>query len=229
MRTIPLMGVILCCGTTVASATTADEVQKTISAKITLADYSGWTHNIGTPGTELIVQKTGLVAGSPESLNKRTVIKNGQLFKAGGSELGGRFFQEGNAGHELKVGDRVYIYGLRALSAQGGVQIRVITVGTSDYVKDRRTKSLHGVADIEFVYDHLDGVDMNAVMADFGNWFRTEQEASESKTVKIGQTPAEVEAILGPPDKRIDLGAKKMYVYKDMKIVFVDGKVADVQ
>ena len=30
-------------------------------------------------------------------------------------------------------------------------------------------------------------------------------------------------------DKIIDLGAKKTYVYKDLKITFTDGKVSDVQ
>jgi len=31
------------------------------------------------------------------------------------------------------------------------------------------------------------------------------------------------------PDKVIDLGAKKIYVYKDLKITFTDGRVSDVQ
>jgi len=44
--------------------------------------------------------------------------------------------------------------------------------------------------------------------------------------VALGQTPEQVEAILG---RIVDLGQKKVYVYKDMKIVFVDSKVADVQ
>jgi hypothetical protein len=38
-----------------------------------------------------------------------------------------------------------------------------------------------------------------------------------------------VEAINGKPDKVVDLGAKKIYMYKDMKITFTDGKVSDVQ
>jgi hypothetical protein len=48
-------------------------------------------------------------------------------------------------------------------------------------------------------------------------------------TIALGQTIAEVESINGKPDKIIDLGAKKIYVYKDMKITFTDGKVSDVQ
>ena len=35
--------------------------------------------------------------------------------------------------------------------------------------------------------------------------------------------------ILGNPNKIVDLGAKQTYVYSDMKIVFKDGVVADVQ
>ena len=38
-----------------------------------------------------------------------------------------------------------------------------------------------------------------------------------------------VVAILSQPEKVVDLGAKKIYVYKDMKITFTDGKVSDVQ
>jgi len=48
-------------------------------------------------------------------------------------------------------------------------------------------------------------------------------------TISLGQTIAEVEAVNGKPDKIIDLGAKKIYMYKDMKITFTDGKVSDVQ
>jgi hypothetical protein len=47
--------------------------------------------------------------------------------------------------------------------------------------------------------------------------------------IVLGQTIAEVDAILGQPDKFVDLGSKKIYIYKDMKITFVDGKVADVE
>jgi hypothetical protein len=48
-------------------------------------------------------------------------------------------------------------------------------------------------------------------------------------TISLGQSMADVESINGKPDKVIDLGAKKIYVYKDLKITFTDGKVSDVQ
>jgi hypothetical protein len=47
--------------------------------------------------------------------------------------------------------------------------------------------------------------------------------------IKLGQTIDEVVAILGQPEKTVDLGAKKIYVYPDLKITFMNGKVSDVQ
>ncbi len=48
-------------------------------------------------------------------------------------------------------------------------------------------------------------------------------------TVEIGQTPDQVTGILGQPDKIINLGTKQIYVYKDLKVTFVKGKVTDAQ
>ena len=51
----------------------------------------------------------------------------------------------------------------------------------------------------------------------------------EPPTVALGQTPDQVVAALGQPKSIMDLGAKKIYVYKDAKVTFRDGKVADIQ
>jgi len=47
--------------------------------------------------------------------------------------------------------------------------------------------------------------------------------------IRSGQTIDEVVNALGQPEKIVDLGAKKIYVYKDLKITFTNGKVSDVQ
>jgi hypothetical protein len=56
-----------------------------------------------------------------------------------------------------------------------------------------------------------------------------ETPAAEPTTVEMGQTIDQVTASMGTPVRIVNLGAKKIYVYKDMKITFKDGKVADVQ
>jgi hypothetical protein len=48
-------------------------------------------------------------------------------------------------------------------------------------------------------------------------------------TVGLGQTPDEVTAAMGQPKSIMDLGAKKIYVYPDMKVTFHGGKVTDIQ
>jgi hypothetical protein len=53
--------------------------------------------------------------------------------------------------------------------------------------------------------------------------------AAPPATVEIGQTPDQVTAILGQPEKIINLGTKQIYVYKDLKVTFVKGKVTDAQ
>lgn len=55
------------------------------------------------------------------------------------------------------------------------------------------------------------------------------QQQAEPQTIEKGQTPEQVEAALGKPDKIVNLGTKQLYIYKDLKVTFVNGKVSDVQ
>jgi len=52
---------------------------------------------------------------------------------------------------------------------------------------------------------------------------------AEPPTVGLGQTPDQVTSALGQPKTIMDLGAKKIYVYQDMKVTFNDGKVTDIK
>jgi hypothetical protein len=56
-----------------------------------------------------------------------------------------------------------------------------------------------------------------------------EQPAAAPKTIGVGQTIDQVVGILGQPQKIVNLGAKQIYYYPDMKVIFINGKVADVQ
>ena len=53
--------------------------------------------------------------------------------------------------------------------------------------------------------------------------------AAEPVSIEIGQTIDQVTTAMGTPTRIVNLGPKKIYVYKDMKITFKDGKVSDVQ
>lgn len=56
-----------------------------------------------------------------------------------------------------------------------------------------------------------------------------DQQQAEPAEIKLGMTMGEVETAMGKPDRKANLGAKQIYYYKDMKVTFKDGKVADVQ
>ncbi len=56
-----------------------------------------------------------------------------------------------------------------------------------------------------------------------------QQPAPEPQTIEKGQTTDQVQAALGKPDKIVNLGTKQLYIYKDMKVTFINGKVTDVQ
>jgi len=51
----------------------------------------------------------------------------------------------------------------------------------------------------------------------------------EPQQIEKGQTPDQVKAAIGTPDKIVNLGTKQIYVYKDIKVTFINGKVSDVQ
>jgi hypothetical protein len=54
--------------------------------------------------------------------------------------------------------------------------------------------------------------------------------APAAKTpLTVGQTPEEVIAILGQPVNIVDMGTKKIYVFKDLKVTFTAGKASAFQ
>ena len=58
---------------------------------------------------------------------------------------------------------------------------------------------------------------------------QAQQPAAEPQSIEKGMTPDQVEAAMGKPDKKVNLGSKQIYVYKDLKVTFLNGKVSDVQ
>ena len=56
-----------------------------------------------------------------------------------------------------------------------------------------------------------------------------DQPQAEPASIEKGMTTDQVEAAMGKPEKKVTLGAKQIYYYKDMKVIFLSGKVSDVQ
>ena len=91
------------------------------------------------------------------------------------------------------------------------------------------------------IFETPDAKDYDAVASLVEKWlrpFNTRAEAAQYgntasgvyvKEVKLGMSFAQVEAALGLPETRVDLGEKVLYKYKDMTVEFHDGKVTDVK
>ncbi|HYM78720.1 MAG TPA: hypothetical protein VE377_22305 [Candidatus Dormibacteraeota bacterium] len=56
-----------------------------------------------------------------------------------------------------------------------------------------------------------------------------QQADAEPETIQMGMTTDQVQAAMGKPTKIVNLGPKQIYVYKDLKVTFLNGKVSDVQ
>jgi len=204
-----------------AWAVTPDAMRADIEAryKITTLNILGF---IEESGAVLVVRKEGLRADRPGVSNKATVIRDRQVTTVGGGELP----LGGNVDGRLKAGDLLRLYGIRV--DDNFVELNLSTVKTFVVTGTRGPIPLQAV--IRFQYDDgLAAVTARQVLDDIGIWFRTENSVQVSKTVQQGQTPEEVAAILGEPEKKILLGAKTVFIYKDMKLIFMNGKLVDME
>ena len=62
-----------------------------------------------------------------------------------------------------------------------------------------------------------------------GGGQRQQAPAPEPQQIEKGQTPDQVKATLGQPDKIVNFGSRQIFIYKDLKVTFLNGKVSDVQ
>jgi hypothetical protein len=203
--------------------------------RITTLDFLG---NIKEVGSVLVVQQEGLKADRPKTLFRPNIVENRLVVTAGGGELP----LPANVDGQLKPGGRLYLQGIKA--GDDYVELALFTV-KSFLVPGSGTRGPTPLqATTMFLYDGgLGKVSVRQVMDDIGLWFSTEGEAkvtsvvesggghpeAATRTVRLGQTEAEVTAIFGAPDKIILLGAKSVLVYGKLKVIFIDGRVADAE
>jgi hypothetical protein len=93
------------------------------------------------------------------------------------------------------------------------------------------TATCTSAVSFEFEGGYLQTADFAAIQKEIATVLATDEQlaSSNTKTIELGQTIGQVEAILGKPEKVVKLGEKTTYFYKDMKVIFTNGKVSDVQ
>jgi hypothetical protein len=155
----------------------------------------------------------------------------------------------------LTIGEKVYVSKIDINRKDSKVSLTIIECDACNSVQDPSQRRAQVV--FQFPKDYLSGADggqisdvINQTLEiqadDSGQQQQQGQDAQGQQsaqaeqqapaqppqpppTIQLGQTPDEVTAALGQPEKIVNLGAKQIYYYKDMKITFVKGKVSDVQ
>jgi hypothetical protein len=153
----------------------------------------------------------------------------------------------------LTVGEKVYASKIDVNRKDSKVALTIIECDSCNNVQDASSRRAQVV--FEFPKGYLDGADggqvsdvINQILEiDTSDSDQQQQQqqgqdaqgqqapdqaaapAGPPPTIQLGQTPDEVTAALGQPEKIVNLGAKQIYYYKDMKVTFVKGKVSDVQ
>jgi hypothetical protein len=180
-------------------------------------------------GVVLVIQKQGIAADPSSDLRYSiTYVRDGQIGEQGGATPA--LFNKTNT-RVFKLGEKVYVTGVKV--GDDYVMLELMSCDMVDVVNKGSTKQTRYKAALSFKFDKdtLPTLSPEKVKATISPVIATEAEAAgqNTKTISLGQTPEQVEAILGKPDKIVNLGPKVTYIYKDMKVVFQDGKVADVQ
>jgi len=196
----------------------------TLSKRATLSP-----DRITKQGTVVVVRKDGITADlSSDMRYSVTKVTDGQLGEEGGA-VSAVFTKERS--RVFKTGERLFVTDIDVYD--DGVMLKVITCESFDINEKGSTQQRRYKAAVKFMYPKGSGPDKKLadIKAAIDPVLVPESEATavNTKTIALGQTRPEVEEILGKPERIVDLGAKVTYVYKDMKVIFVDGKVSDVQ
>jgi hypothetical protein len=151
----------------------------------------------------------------------------------------------------LTVGEKVYVSKIDINRKDSKVSLAIIECDTCNEAKDPSLRKASVV--FQFPKDYLNGADggqisdvINQILEvqadDAGGQQAQGQDAQAQPqapqqeapaaapaTIQMGQSIDEVQAALGAPTKIVNLGPKQIYVYKDLKVTFIRGKVVDVQ
>ena len=237
----------IACFSSAAAGQTAAPVslQEQLSAQYKLAKMSGAV--VTDAGTPLAVQKGGVISVPwralvlcPAKFQDNALHPSTGMCAAMVKDVSGYF----------KTGDKVYPTKIEVNLQKAKISFNVVSCDSCNGV-DPPT-SMKGQVVFQFPKGYLEKADAGTVENAIGQVFsigndtqaqsnqprgqpeqeqppQQEQAQPDPKTIQLGQSTDEVQAALGKPEKIVNLGPKQLYVYKDLKITFVNGKVSDVQ
>lgn len=225
-------------------------LQEQLSAQYQLAKVSANSSGFGAvnPGTLLTLQKSGVLAVPWKALAMCPAKYQDNGFHpsvgfcAGMLKDVSRYFQ---------IGEKVYPTKIDVNVNKAKISLTVVACDSCNSTNP--PTSMKGEVVFQFAKGYLEKAGVGDVEDAIGKVFLIADEnqqnqnpqnqmASESQTprpassreaepqtVQQGMTTDQVQSVLGRPEKIFNVGAKQIFVYRDVKVTFQNGKVADVQ
>ena len=216
-------------------------------------DAAGFT--VLNAGTVLVIQKGGILGVPPANVTMGTsVFKDGELHQP---SAGNRMIL-GNVTRFLTVGEKVYVQKVDVNLKTDKVAFTIVECDSCNGVNQpslyksvvsfefaKGTLATADPAQVEDTIGQVFTIDGGSNGGQQSQDSSTQQQGQqqdqqqaqpapqapppEPASIQMGMTVDQVEAALGPPDKKVTIGAKIIYVYKDLKVTFTNGKVTDAQ
>jgi hypothetical protein len=250
-------GMFLCSSSSAAGQSSAPSLQEQLKAQYKLVKMGSDSNGLAVvnPGTVLDIQKGGLLGVAPQiAIFCPAKFQDGDLrapnaFCAGMVKQNSRFLQAGTKVYPLKIEvnldkDKVSIQVVECDSCNG---VQEPSFYKSEVAFQFAKGSLRGtsVSQVEDTIGQVLAIDSGGDSQQQNNQGAQNQDSNqggggggqgqqqrpppEPQQIEKGQTPEQVKAALGNPEKIVNLGPKQIYLYKDLKVTFLNGKVADVQ
>lgn len=237
--------------TSIVSAQAPVSLHEQLSAQYKIAKMGSDSGGMAVvePGTLLAVQKGGVLSVPWKALALCPAkFQNNNLHASAGMcaamvKSVSRYFQ---------VGDKVYPIKIDVNVDKAKISLTVVACDSCNGVNP--PTSMKGEVVFEFAKGYLEKASAGEVEDTIGQVFaissgdqqdqgpgqgeqqqqtqqptQSEQSQAEPQTIQLGMSTDQVQAALGKPEKIFNLGSKQIYVYKDVKVTFQNGKVADVQ
>lgn len=227
----------------------APTLQEQLNAQYKVAHIGSDGVLVGDPGTLLAVQKGGIISVPWKALAKCPAkFHDNDLHPSTGFCAG----MMKNVSGMFKRGTKVYPVKVDVDLAKSKITMQVVRCDSC--YNDSDQNGMKGEVLFEFAKGYLEKANVGEVEDTIGKVFaissddqqnadadqQSEQQNApdgqaqpapqpEPATVQLGMTTDQVESILGKPDKMFNVGTKQIYVYKDVKVTFLNGKVSDVQ
>ena len=188
----------------------------------------GGSSRVTAPGTVYVAHVDGLLARAvSDHVTPTTTIKDGKPLPSGKGFIGA-FGAVGDT-RQIAPGDRFYLVGIEIKDdaiifrldsldmhgvESGGSSVQSRFRMLIKFPVAKGATNTMTVADVHRLTDPI---------------FSAEGVAAPAPKVQLGESLADVEKAFGQPDRIVDLGAKKILSYGNLKVIVVDGKVTDAE